>query len=296
MSFLTPLRSHTPLSVCHEEVSPPFVTILDPRKTRADASSVLRRSPDPLVYAPSTSLFRQTLKTLKESRADWMSKLQAGQMSNDDEEFANLLEKLTEEGHLEEKYNIYLYRGKIIVPRSLRSEVLLNIHGLPSLHKALESSDYWWPEAKEDLAEHLNSCPFCQKNAPVPKSRNDIPSTGNLIAKRPFESLHVDTIGPLPKDIQVNVYVVVFVDSFSRFTVLVPLSKLNATQVVCAIFGIPAAVHSDNGPEYANHIFEELLRFLEHIEYHFDSSLPPIKRCGRTEKPRRPLHLKKITR
>ncbi|KAL0251602.1 hypothetical protein GEMRC1_000815 [Eukaryota sp. GEM-RC1] len=111
----------------------------------------------------------------------------------------------------------------------------------------LESSDYWWPEAKEDLIEHLNSCPSCQKNAPVPKSRNDIPSTGNLIANRPFESLHVDTIGPLPKDIQGNAYVVVFVDSFSRFTVLVPLNKLNATEVayamlekVCAIFGIPS--------------------------------------------------------
>ncbi|KAL0230887.1 hypothetical protein GEMRC1_010292 [Eukaryota sp. GEM-RC1] len=31
---------------------------------------------------------------------------------------------------------------------------------------------------------------------------------------------------------------------------------------VCAIFGIPAAVHSDNGPESANHIFEELCDFL----------------------------------
>ncbi|KAL0243017.1 hypothetical protein GEMRC1_005580 [Eukaryota sp. GEM-RC1] len=64
-------------------------------------------------------------------------------------------------------------------------------------------------------------------------------------------------------------YVVVFVDSFSIFTVLVPLGKLNATEVacallekVCSIFGVTAAIHSDNGPEYANHIFEELCDFL----------------------------------
>ncbi|KAL0246062.1 hypothetical protein GEMRC1_007278 [Eukaryota sp. GEM-RC1] len=278
MSFLTPLRYHTPITVCQEEASPPFVNTLDPRKTRADASSVLRRSPDPLFYAPSASLFPQTMKTLKESRADWMSKLQAAQKSNEDEEFVKLIDNLTEEGHvtLEERLDLYLYRGKIIVPRNLRNEVLLNIHGLPHCghpnlslsSKVLETSDYWWPEAKQDLIEHLKSCPSCQKNAPAPKAR-DIPSTGNLIANRPFESLHVDTIGPLPKDIQGNVYVVVFVDSFSRFTVLVPLAKLNATEVayamlekVCAIFGVPAAVHSDNGPEYANHIFEELCDFL----------------------------------
>ncbi|KAL0231780.1 hypothetical protein GEMRC1_011184 [Eukaryota sp. GEM-RC1] len=270
MSFLTPLRYHTPMTVCQKEASPPFVNTLDPRKTRADASSVLRRSPDPLFYAPSASLFPQTMKTLKESRADWMSKLQAAQKSYEDEEFVKLIDNLTEEGHvtLEERLDLYL------PPRQYH--FLLNIHGVPHCghpnlslsSKALETSDYWWPEVKEDLIEHLKSCPSCQKNAPAPKAR-DIPSTGNLIANRPFESLHVDTIGPLPKDIQGNVYGVVFVDSFSRFTVLVPLAKLNATEVayamlekVCAIFGIPAAVHSDNGPEYANHIFEELCDFL----------------------------------
>ncbi|KAL0231524.1 hypothetical protein GEMRC1_010928 [Eukaryota sp. GEM-RC1] len=173
MSFLTPLRYHTPMTVCQEEASPPFVNTLDPRKTRADASSVLRRSPDPLFYAPSASLFPQTMKTLKESRADWMSKLQAAQKSNEDEEFVKLIDNLTDEGHvsLEERLDLYLYRGKIIVPPNLRSEVLLNIHGLPHCghpnlslsSKALESSDYWWPEAKEDLIEHLNSCPSCQK-------------------------------------------------------------------------------------------------------------------------------------
>ncbi|KAL0246079.1 hypothetical protein GEMRC1_007295 [Eukaryota sp. GEM-RC1] len=269
MSFLTPLVIILPCQRARKK----------PHPLLADASSVLRRSPDPLFYAPSASLFPQTLKTLKESRADWMSKIQAAQKSNEDEEFVKLIDNLTEEGHvtLKEGLDLYLYRGKIIVPRNLRSEVLLHIHGLahcghPNFSlssKALESSDYWWIEAKDDLIEHLNSCPSCQKNAPVPKSRNDIPSTGNLIAKRPFESLHVDTIGRLPKDIQGNAYVVVFVDSFSRFTVLVPLNKLNATEVayamlekVCAIFGVPAAVYSVYGPEYANHIFEELCDFL----------------------------------
>ncbi|KAL0243358.1 hypothetical protein GEMRC1_005919 [Eukaryota sp. GEM-RC1] len=195
-----------------------------------------------------------------------MSKLQPGQMSNEEEEFTGLQDKLTEEGQvsLEEKYILYLFHGNITMSRNLRSEVLLNIHGLPYCGhlnlalstKALEYSDYWWPEAKVDLVNHLESCASCQKNAPVPKSRETVPSTGNLIANHLFDSLHVNTIGPLPKNIQGNIYVVFFVDSFSRFTVLVPLAKLNATAVasallekVCSVFGVLAAIHSDNSPD-----------------------------------------------
>ncbi|KAL0251662.1 hypothetical protein GEMRC1_000874 [Eukaryota sp. GEM-RC1] len=37
---------------------------------------------------------------------------------------------------------------------------------------------------------------------------------------------------------------------------------ITESMAVCAIFGIPASVHSDNGPEYANHIFEDLCDFL----------------------------------
>ncbi|KAL0245894.1 hypothetical protein GEMRC1_007111 [Eukaryota sp. GEM-RC1] len=217
--------------------------------------------------------------SLKDKRADWMTELREAQRLGEDPEFAALIDQLSEDGtlELEETLDLYLFQGKIILPKAQRQDVLMNIHGLPhcghptlaSSLKALENSDYWWPSAKEDLASHIQRCPSCQKNSNLPSAKNTAPSTGNLIARRPFESLHGDTIGPLPEDVSKYKYVVVFVDSFTRFTVLVPLAKLNASEVayallekVCSIFGIPAKVHSDNGPEYANHIFEELCDFL----------------------------------
>ncbi|KAL0205957.1 hypothetical protein P9112_001264 [Eukaryota sp. TZLM1-RC] len=164
--------------------------------------------------------------------------------------------------------------GKIIIPSSLINDTLLIIHGYVSgghfsmseSLRRLSSSDYYWPSMTDDMKNHVRSCPSCQKTAPVPKSI--IPSTGSLCADKPFARLNVDTIGPLPPDQEANKYILVFVDSFTRYTILVPLKESNArltadalTWSVCAIFGIPYSIHSDNGPEFANNVFKSFCEF-----------------------------------
>ncbi|KAL0209554.1 hypothetical protein RCL1_008392 [Eukaryota sp. TZLM3-RCL] len=135
----------------------------------------------------------------------------------------------------DDKSQLYLNNdGKIIIPDSLRPSILLNFHGLvqsghPSLKISLErlkESDFYWPSMIPDMTRHVKSCPSCQKTAPVLKTK--IPSSGTLWSDRPFSKIHVDTIGPLPKDQQDFSFVLVFVDSFTRYTILVPLIKLNA--------------------------------------------------------------------
>ncbi|KAL0212406.1 hypothetical protein RCL1_006032 [Eukaryota sp. TZLM3-RCL] len=127
-----------------------------------------------------------------------------------------------------------------------------------------------------DMEDHVRRCPACQKTAPIPSLK--VPLSGSLWADRPFSRLNVDTIGPLPKDIQDHQFVLVFVDSFTRYTILVPLKKLNALETayalvwnVCAIFGIPLCIHSDNGPEFANAVFRGVCDQLA-IEY--SNSIP----------------------
>ncbi|KAL0229085.1 hypothetical protein GEMRC1_013705 [Eukaryota sp. GEM-RC1] len=120
---------------------------------------------------------------------------------------------------------------------------------------------------KADMIKHVQQCPACQKTAPIPKKI--IESTGSLWADRPFARLNVDTIGPLPKDQNGNQFLLVFVDSFTRYTILSPLEELNSREVayrlvwdVIAIFGIPFCIHSDNGTEFANAIFEAICNLL----------------------------------
>ncbi|KAL0214175.1 hypothetical protein P9112_006359 [Eukaryota sp. TZLM1-RC] len=114
---------------------------------------------------------------------------------------------------------------------------------------------------------HIKRCPTCQKTPPVKRIKT--PSTGSLWADRPFARLNVDTIGPLNTDSDGNKYLLVFVDSFTGYSILVPLKELNALETadaliwnVCAIFGIPMLIHSDNGSEFANETFKIVCNIL----------------------------------
>ncbi|KAL0212974.1 hypothetical protein RCL1_006600 [Eukaryota sp. TZLM3-RCL] len=198
-----------------------------------------------------------------------------------------------------DKFQLFLDNdNKIIVPESLRPTILLNIHGLvqsghPSLKDSisrLKTSNFAWPSMINDMTRHVKCCPACQKTAPVPKPK--VPHSGTLWSDRPFSSIHVDTIGPLPKDIQGFSFVLVFIDAFTRYTILVPLEKLNAQETayalvwnVCAIFGIPLAIHSDNGPEFANAVFRDLCDRLaievSHSIPHFSQSNGLVERRHR---------------
>ncbi|KAL0222835.1 hypothetical protein P9112_002225 [Eukaryota sp. TZLM1-RC] len=65
--------------------------------------------------------------------------------------------------------------------------------------ESLQRSDFYWPNIRNDLLTHVNSCIPCQKTAHVLKTL--ISSTGSLNAvRRPFKSLHCDSIGPFSVD------------------------------------------------------------------------------------------------
>ncbi|KAL0239743.1 hypothetical protein GEMRC1_009851 [Eukaryota sp. GEM-RC1] len=165
--------------------------------------------------------------------------------------------------------------NKILVPESLRKEVMWNFHGYahcghPALWQCLKdikNSCYSWPTLETDLKNHIDCCHSCQKTAPAPKTKTQ--STGSLFAMKPFGNIHADTIGPWPTDNLGNRYVLVFVDAFTRYTILCPSDKISATNSayclinsVCANFGIPDMIHSDNGPEFCNATFKALCAFL----------------------------------
>ncbi|KAL0226587.1 hypothetical protein P9112_013911 [Eukaryota sp. TZLM1-RC] len=155
---------------------------------------------------------------------------------------------------------------KILVAPSLRPEILLLVHGsteaghpaFANCWKNLLGSDFLWAFTKADLTNHVKECVPCQKTAPVPSSF--ISSTGSLnSAHRPFGYLHCDCIGPLPLDVDESKYVIHFVDAFSKFSILVSSRDLKAQSIVEAlivhvyfIFEAPKAIHSDNGPVFAN--------------------------------------------
>ncbi|KAL0223916.1 hypothetical protein P9112_003306 [Eukaryota sp. TZLM1-RC] len=121
---------------------------------------------------------------------------------------------------------------------------------------------------KRDLEQHVRQCIPCQKNSNVPKTL--VSSSGSLTqSRRSFEYLHCDTIGPFSPDSRKNKYVLHFVDAFSKFSILCPVPDIKSITVADAIlsnvyatFGAPKAIHSDNGTEFCNAVFDSLCKLL----------------------------------
>lgn len=62
-----------------------------------------------------------------------------------------------------------MYRDRIVIPDSLRPEVVSGIHsGHLGLNKCRERAkgSVWWPGISNDLERVVKSCDFCQVHRP----------------------------------------------------------------------------------------------------------------------------------
>ena len=113
--------------------------------------------------------------------------------------------------------------------------------------------------------EVAQSCPQCQRGSDYGHRQK---TTGTIESKGPWDTLSVDIVGPLPADRR-HEFIIVFVDCFSRFTILVPASNHTADTVSDALlrhvvpyFGIPRRLLSDRGREFVGDVWDKLTRSL----------------------------------
>ncbi|KAL0225273.1 hypothetical protein RCL1_003185 [Eukaryota sp. TZLM3-RCL] len=98
------------------------------------------------------------------------------------------------------------YRGKKLVPIALRKTVLLEAHGGPlaghpgrdATTNLIHSADLNWPYLRKEVEDHIKSCVGCQKTATI--NELSVNSTGALWSTSPFETIHIDTMGPFTTD------------------------------------------------------------------------------------------------
>ena len=93
-------------------------------------------------------------------------------------------------------------------------------------------------------------------------------TTGSIQSKGSWDTLSVDIVGPLPADRR-HEFLIVFVDCFSRYSILVPASNHTASTVsdtllrhVVPYFGTPRHLLSDRGHEFVGEVWAELTRSL----------------------------------
>ena len=154
--------------------------------------------------------------------------------------------------------------SRIVVPESLRTEILNKIHGAhQGITKCRERArqSVWWPNISKDLEKLVKNCPQCIKH----QSQQVEPLIPTQLPSLPWQRVAADIFHWKGDN-----YMLI-VDYYSRFIEIAHLDHMTAEEVISrtkSIFarhGIPEELISDNGPQFSSHSF---LKFSQ--EYGFD--------------------------
>ena len=159
---------------------------------------------------------------------------------------------------------------QLIVPRSLRSHFLTLAHsGMTGGHlgfrKTLDQIQRraYWPQWRDDTLRYCRRCSSCaqyQRGAPQPATKLQEMVVGDI-----FERVGIDLTGPHPRSRKGNVFILTYIDHFSKWAEAIPLPNKETITVAKALIdnvftrlGHPLQILSDQGREFDNALMLEL--------------------------------------
>jgi len=148
----------------------------------------------------------------------------------------------------------------------MHNEVVGHNGVLVTLARVLRAEKAWASrqEMIADIDQFISGCAICQKYRKRHNRRTD---QRFVISGSPFAELSVDILKLPKRDCHGNLYVVVIVDSFSRWVSLEAVADKSALAAARAIlrtvgnFGVPLTIRSDGGKEFIN----DTLAGVEHL-------------------------------
>lgn len=126
---------------------------------------------------------------------------------------------------------------------------------------------YHWPLLKKDVRNYIKNCKTCQINNFKEKHREDLTITET--PSFPFESIQIDTVGPLETTEDNFKYLLTIQCELSKYLITSPMKDKSAK--TCAetlfnkfylIYGNFKILKSDRGTEFLNELFENLCNLL----------------------------------
>ena len=161
---------------------------------------------------------------------------------------------------------------QLILPEKHVQSTVEYYHGSPNAGQhygrdktlALLKRYFYWPGIYEDVYNIVAQCPTCfsikgphQKSRPPLKLFRD-----GLLHGR----WHVDLCGPFVKSSSGYRYILVAVESFSCWPVVVPLKTQTALEIteklieqVFSVYGCPLSIHSDKGKSFENELLRNVM-------------------------------------
>lgn len=162
---------------------------------------------------------------------------------------------------------------KLLVPKSCRASILGKCHDDPtSAHQGVhKTSDrvkqaYYWPQMEMDIRNYVRNCEVCKAAKPTNEIQR-APMGNQRKTDRPWQIIQLDFIGPLPRSKRGFCYILVVIDTFSKFVRLCPLRQATTKGTinylendVFMLFGVPEIVIFDNGSQFVSADFKKFLK------------------------------------
>lgn len=155
---------------------------------------------------------------------------------------------------------------KWVVPRGCRAQVVNLYH--EGVHLGYEKTlstvkkRYWFAGMRRYVRKHTQNCLRCAYNKEISGKQ-----AGMLhpIEKetRPFDTIHVDHLGPFVRSKRNNSYLIVLVDAFTKYVMMKTVSTTGVKPLITFLtstfehFGVPRRIISDRGSCYTSKNFKE---------------------------------------
>jgi transposase InsO family protein len=174
----------------------------------------------------------------------------------------------------------------VIVPESLRREVISKCHDSPTsghfyYWKTLKlvKRYFVWPGMGKDIQNYCLACHICATRKKA--GRNRRAEMKHYDVGLPMEEICIDIGGPYPVTHKGNRYVLVIVDSFSKWMEAYPLPDIEAKTVAETLvrefisrFGVPFWIKSDRGRQFECKLFEAMCDLMD-IEHKTSTAFHP---------------------
>lgn len=176
---------------------------------------------------------------------------------------------------------------QLAVPRVKRKEILEGYHdclaggghfGVNRTFGAIRQK-YFWPKMYQEIENYVKTCETCQRTK-IARNRHPPPLTP-LPVEEPFSRIHIDILGPLPKSKEGYQYVLLIVDSFSKWTEAHPLRTQDAKDTANVLYneiftryGAPRTIVSDRGKNFMSKLVGALCEMFEVKKHHTTSYHP----------------------
>jgi hypothetical protein len=166
------------------------------------------------------------------------------------------------------------YEPRIVIPKRMREEMLHAFHdsligghlGIKKTYEKL-AHKYYWKGLYNDVKMWISTCVDCSMKKGVQNKK-----VGNILdvpARKPWEIMGMDIIGPLPITRKGNRYILVFTEHFTKWVEAFPLSRIDSETIakffveeVCFRHGFPDKLLSDRGRQLIGEVMTEVTKLL----------------------------------